>query len=48
MQVTKPAMSGDLWMCRTSMGKAMVDILLPHIDTQEATSNLRNAGGPSI
>jgi hypothetical protein len=41
---TRPVMNGDLLRCKTSIGKATVDILVPSIDIDEPNIRSRKAG----
>jgi hypothetical protein len=42
-QTTSPATSGDPLRCKTSIGKAIVDILLPNIDIEDPNISLLKA-----
>jgi hypothetical protein len=41
---TRPVINGELFICRTSIGKATVDILVPSIEIDEPNIRSRKAG----
>lgn len=46
VNATSPVMNGELFIWRTSIGKATVDILVPSIDIEDPNIKRRKAGEP--